>query len=37
MESGLNQIGIKTKSTKSSLKIFGNPNLKIKKIKNFHT
>ena len=32
IEKGLNKIGIKTKSTKSSLKIFGNPNLKIKKI-----
>ena len=31
IELGLNQIGIKTKSTNSSLKIFGNPNIKIKK------
>tara|TARA_Y100000590_G_scaffold334881_1_gene381070 strand:+ start:3771 stop:5114 length:1344 start_codon:yes stop_codon:yes gene_type:complete len=31
MEIGLNQIGIKTKSTKDSLVIFGNPNIKIKK------
>ena len=31
MEKGLNQIGIKTKSTKNSLIIFGNPNLKIKR------
>ena len=31
MEIGLNQIGIKTKSTKDSLKIIGNPNVKIKK------
>ena len=31
IEKGLNQIGIKTKSTKNSLKIFGNPNLQIKK------
>tara|TARA_B100000029_G_scaffold188852_1_gene186564 strand:+ start:5515 stop:6864 length:1350 start_codon:yes stop_codon:yes gene_type:complete len=31
MESGLNQIGIKTKSTMDSLKIFGNPNIQIKK------
>ncbi len=28
---GLNQIGIKTKSTRDSLTIFGNPNVKIKK------
>ena len=28
MEIGLNQIGIKTKSTANSLKIFGNPNIK---------
>jgi len=28
----LNKIGIKTKSTLSSLKIFGNPNIKIKKV-----
>ena len=32
METGLNQIGIKTKSTKNSLIISGNPNLRIKKI-----
>ena len=31
MEVGLNQIGIKTKSTINSLKIFGNPNLRINK------
>ena len=31
MELGLNKIGIKTKSTKDSLKIYGNPNVKIKK------
>ncbi len=31
IEIGLNQIGIKTKSTTDSLKIFGNPNIKIKK------
>jgi 5-enolpyruvylshikimate-3-phosphate synthase len=31
MEVGLNQIGIKTKSTLNSLKIFGNPNIKINK------
>ena len=32
IEIGLNQIGIKTKSTKDSLTIFGNPNIQIKKI-----
>jgi len=31
MEVGLNQIGIRTKSTKDSLKIFGNPKIQIKK------
>jgi 3-phosphoshikimate 1-carboxyvinyltransferase len=31
IEFGLNQIGIKTKSTKDSLTIFGNPNIKIRK------
>ena len=31
MEIGLNQIGIKTKSTKDSLVIYGNPNIKIRK------
>tara|TARA_Y100000590_G_scaffold90698_1_gene102339 strand:+ start:58 stop:1407 length:1350 start_codon:yes stop_codon:yes gene_type:complete len=31
IEVGLKKIGIKTMSTKSSLKIFGNPNIKIKK------
>jgi len=31
MEKGFNKIGIKTKSTKDSLKIYGNPNVKIKK------
>ena len=29
IENGLNKIGIKTKSTINSLKIFGNPNIKI--------
>ena len=32
MEKGLNQIGIKTKSTNDSLKIIGNPNVRIKKV-----
>ena len=32
MEIGLNKIGIKTRSTKDSLKIFGNPNIKAKKV-----
>ena len=36
MESGLNRIGIKTKSTKDSLKIFGNPSVKIKKSLNIY-
>ena len=31
IESGLNKIGIKTKSTPDSLKIYGDPNIKIKK------
>ena len=31
MEIGLNKIGIKTKSTKDSLKIFGKPDIKVKK------
>tara|TARA_Y100000590_G_scaffold469695_1_gene659134 strand:- start:137 stop:1480 length:1344 start_codon:yes stop_codon:yes gene_type:complete len=31
MEIGLNQIGIKTKSTYDTLKIYGNPNIKINK------
>ena len=31
MEIGLKKIGIKTKSTKDSFKIYGNPNIKIKK------
>ena len=31
IESGLNQIGIKTKSTKDSLTIYGNPNIKVNK------
>ena len=31
MEIGLNKIGIKTKSTKDSLKIYGNPKIKINK------
>ncbi len=34
MQEGFNKIGIKTKSTKDSLKIYGNPNIKIKKILN---
>ena len=37
METGLNQIGIKTKSKKDSLKIFGNPNLKINKKLNIYS
>ena len=36
MESGLNRIGIKTKSTRDSLKIFGNPSVKIKKSLNIY-
>ena len=36
MEIGLNEIGIKTKSTSSSLKIFGNPNLELNKILNIY-
>jgi 3-phosphoshikimate 1-carboxyvinyltransferase len=36
MEIGLNEAGIKTKSTPSSLKIFGNPNLKLDKILNIY-
>ena len=31
METGLNEIGIKTRSTKNSIKIYGNPNIKINK------
>ena len=31
MEKGFKKIGIKTKSTKDSLKIYGNPNVKIRK------
>ena len=31
MEIGFNKMGIKTKSTQDSLKIYGNPNIKIKK------
>ncbi len=31
MEKGFNKIGIKTRSTKNSLEIYGNPNIKIKK------
>ena len=31
IESGLNKLGIKTKSTNNSLKIFGNPNIRNKK------
>tara|TARA_B100001123_G_scaffold104506_1_gene121154 strand:- start:2890 stop:4233 length:1344 start_codon:yes stop_codon:yes gene_type:complete len=34
VEIGLNQIGIKTKSTSNSLKIFGNPNIEINKTLN---
>ena len=30
MEKGFNKIGIKTKSTKDSFEIYGNPNIKIK-------
>ena len=37
MEEGLNKIGIKTKSTNDTLKIFGNPNIKIKKVLNIHS
>jgi len=36
MENGLNKIGIKTKSTRDTLKIFGNPNVRLKKILNIH-
>jgi 3-phosphoshikimate 1-carboxyvinyltransferase len=36
MEMSLNEAGIKTKSTPSSLKIFGNPNLKLDKILNIY-
>ena len=36
VEEGLNKIGIKTKSSKDSLKIFGNPNIKIKKNLKIH-
>ena len=32
----LNEIGIKTKSTINSLKIFGNPNIKTKKLINIY-
>ena len=32
IEVALNKIGIKTQSTLSSLKIFGNPNIKVKKV-----
>jgi len=35
MEIGLNKIGIKTKSTNNSLKIYGNPNIKIHEKLNF--
>ena len=36
IETGLNKIGIKTKSTADSLAIFGNPNIKFKKtLRNF--
>jgi len=34
---GLNKIGIKTKSTTGSLKIFGNPNIKVKKRINIYS
>tara|TARA_Y100000590_G_scaffold409737_1_gene502162 strand:+ start:9771 stop:11117 length:1347 start_codon:yes stop_codon:yes gene_type:complete len=37
IEEGLNKIGIKTKSSKDSLKIFGNPNIKIKKNLKIHS
>jgi len=36
IEEVLNKIGIKTKSTFSSLKIFGNPNIKVNKIINIY-
>tara|TARA_B100000579_G_scaffold414802_1_gene408786 strand:- start:79 stop:1422 length:1344 start_codon:yes stop_codon:yes gene_type:complete len=36
MEIGLNEIGIKTKSTSGSLKIFGNPNLELNKVLNIY-
>ena len=36
IENGLNRIGIKTASTKNSLKIFGNPNTKIKRSLEIH-
>jgi len=37
MEKGFNKIGIKTKSTKDSLQIYGNPNIKIKKELNIYS
>ena len=37
IELGLNKIGIKTKSTTGSLKIFGNPNIKVKKRINIYS
>lgn len=36
IENGLNKIGIKTKSTKNSLKIFGDPSVKMKKALEIH-
>ena len=36
MESALNRIGIRTKSTRDTLKIFGNPNIKLKKVLNIN-
>ena len=36
MEIGLNKMGIKTKSTQNSLKIFGNPNLELNKVLNIY-
>ena len=32
METGLNEIGVKTKSTENSIKIFGNPDTQINKL-----
>ena len=36
MENTLNKVGIKTKSTRDTLKIFGNPNIRLKKILNIN-
>ena len=36
MEIGLHEIGIKTKSTPSSLQIFGNPSLELDKVLNIY-